>query len=191
MLPERETPWSLLRALLRGATTVGGRAAELEPRLAAALAVLLEDSPASALDAATARALVIEGTGRALAAPEPPLLLVDDVQWRTPAVWTRWPSRSLAMAHPVELRLGRLDAGALCRLVDDPQLAALLAEATDGTPFAVLEVLRELEHAGLLKTEAREARGQATMSSAAPAPRRARASGEPSGPAPTDSRRRR
>ncbi|HSK61802.1 MAG TPA: BTAD domain-containing putative transcriptional regulator [Actinomycetospora sp.] len=178
VLPEIETPWSLLRVLLREAAARGGREAQLDPRSARALGALLGEPAERALDPATARALVVEGAGRMLAAPPRPLLLVDDVQWADAsslaalaaalaraddlvAVLAYRPEELAArpevadfrgalraMVHPVELRLGRWDVASVRRLVGDPQLASLLAEATDGTPFAVLEVIRELERAG-------------------------------------------
>ena len=57
----------------------------------------------------------------------------------------------VAETRPVDVPLGPLSAGAVQHLVSSPQVAAAIAEHTDGTPFAVLQVVRSLEREGLLR----------------------------------------
>jgi tetratricopeptide (TPR) repeat protein len=120
-------------------------------------------------DGETRRALALAAGLRVLAAVtgDGAVLVVDDLQWADPsslalvgsalarlprlaAVLAHRPDETdpavlaaLAQARPLtELPLGPLPA--LTGLVDDEELAAALLSATDGTPFAVAEVLREL-----------------------------------------------
>jgi DNA-binding SARP family transcriptional activator/tetratricopeptide (TPR) repeat protein len=139
-------------------------------------------SPA-VLDSQTRRALTLEGAARMLQAAGTALILVDDLQWADASsldvlalVAARAHDLALVFAyrpeeighasevarfiadlqtggHPLEVRLGRLPPVAIGRLVADPALAALLAEHTDGMPFAVLEMIRDLEAQGVLRRD--------------------------------------
>lgn len=129
------------------------------------------------------RALLLQGLTRLLEQPASMALLVDDVQWadsssldllqllaqragdlvlvlayRPEEVSDDSPvagflAQVRATARPREISLGPLPAEAICALVGPPDLAELLAQQTDGTPFAVLEVLRELGQAGTLRRD--------------------------------------
>jgi len=119
------------------------------------------------------RALLVSGALRLLeaAAGAGALLVVDDLQWAGPEQpgaarvrcspgcpgWRRCsPSgptsclpRVLAELHgardgAVGVVLGALDEPAIARLVGDPDLVGAVLLATDRTPFAVAELLREL-----------------------------------------------
>lgn len=134
VLPERDAPWSLVRTLSRAALRAGvDPATALPPRLAGAVTDPLPelDAPSAALDPQTRRALLLEATVRLLAAVGGPLVLIDDLQWADASSLD-----ALAVAALV------------AALVADAELAALLAEQTDGTPFAILEVIRSLVSAG-------------------------------------------
>ena len=124
------------------------------------------------LDGESRRALLLAGALRLLAAAtgDGAVLVVDDLQWADPSslallgsVLDRLPRLAAVLAHRsdeldpgtvaglagarrvTELVLGPLPAPALDRLADgDAELAAALRAATDGTPFAIAEVLREL-----------------------------------------------
>ncbi|MQA13783.1 MAG: AAA family ATPase [Pseudonocardiaceae bacterium] len=139
------------------------------------------DSPPATLDPQTRRALALEATVRLVAATGSPLVLIDDLQWADASsldalavTAARGEEVTLVLAyrpeevtaHPevgrflgglraagasVEVGLGRLDAAAVAALVADAELAALLAEQTDGTPFAILEVIRSLVGDGALR----------------------------------------
>ncbi|MDD7939823.1 BTAD domain-containing putative transcriptional regulator [Actinomycetospora lutea] len=104
-------------------------------------------------------------------------LVIDDLQWADPSSITllasalaRLPSLAAVLTYrPDELDptvlteitgdrvvtmlpLGALPPGAIEGLVDDPELALALRTSTDGTPFAIVEVLRELTVRGVLHT---------------------------------------
>lgn len=148
--------------------------------LAALADVLPDVEPAApAVEPQSRRALIQQGVVRVVSATAPSLVAVDDLQWadsssldvlallvgrgvdvvmvfayRPEEVDEHSPvARLLAVvseARPVELELGPLDADALQRLVSSASVASALAEHTDGTPFAVLQVARTLEREGLL-----------------------------------------
>lgn len=129
----------------------------------------------TALDAQSRRALAFEGAVRLVAAIGPALIVVDDLHWTDSSslgllavVASRATDVRIILAYrpeeipadeevatflsdlwattrPLEIGLGPLDTVAAGRLVSDAELASVLAEATDGTPFAVLEVIRTLE----------------------------------------------
>jgi DNA-binding SARP family transcriptional activator len=114
------------------------------------------------------------------AVPGPGVLLVDDLQWADPTsssllrmLAVRIPRLTIGLAfragqveagsHParvlaelerrsslVRAELGALPAEAVGRLVDDEAVAAVLAGETDGTPFAVAELMRSLVRLGAL-----------------------------------------
>ncbi len=123
------------------------------------------------LDPESRRALRLAGALRLLRAVTGPgvVLVVDDLQWADPSstalvgsVLARLPELAgvlafragelatgvltdLAGSRPcTEIALGPLPPAAVTGLTADPDLGAALVEATDGTPFAVAEVLREL-----------------------------------------------
>ncbi len=85
VLPERDQPWSLARALLQAAVDRGVDVASLLPaRTTAALAELLPDLHAAGappLEPRTWRALVLQGGVRVLEATGAAVLVVDDLQW--------------------------------------------------------------------------------------------------------------
>ncbi len=145
-----------------------------------------------ALDAESRRALVLSGGLRLLssAVGEGALLVVDDLQWADPSslallgsALARLPRLAAVLAYrseelpddvldglrgarpAVEIGLGPLPVAALVA----PDLARALAATTDGTPFAVAEVLRELAARGALVTGADgtwAARGPAAVAEA-------------------------
>lgn len=135
------------------------------------------------LDPQSRRALITRGAVRLLESTAPSLVLVDDLQWADSSslqalavligrradisvVLAYRPEEveedssvarflsELAESRPVEVPLGPLDAGALASLVASPSVASALAEHTDGSPFAVVQVARELEREGLLRARA-------------------------------------
>ncbi|GAA4843357.1 hypothetical protein GCM10023403_01310 [Pseudonocardia benzenivorans] len=141
--------------------------AELLPEL-----LPVPEGPPVVLDGETRRALLLAGGLRLLTAAGAPLL-VDDVQWADPSslallgsVLARVPTLPAVLAfRPAEIDGDALDgirharglpvmtlrplgAAALERLVDDAALVRALTDGTDGTPFAVVEVLRGLAAAG-------------------------------------------
>ncbi len=186
VLPEREEPWSLARALVQtppatevdphqllGATTVAALA-DVVPDL---------DPTGPAADPQSRRALVQQGLLRIIEATAPSLVVVDDLQWADSSsldllallvgrssdvamVFAYRPEEvaedtpvsrfltAVGETRPVEVPLGALDTGALEELVTSPAMAVALSEHTDGTPFAVLQVLRSLEAEGLLRRNA-------------------------------------
>jgi DNA-binding SARP family transcriptional activator len=175
---ERAEAWALARSLLSEALAADSAVADALPaRVRGALAWLLPelaDSP-STMDGESRRALLLAGGLRVLAAAtgQGAVLVVDDLQWADPSsiallgsVLDRLPQLAVVLAHrsdeldpamvagitgsrPVtELALGPLPAPAVDRLADDPALGAALRAATDGTPFAIAEVLRELAARG-------------------------------------------
>jgi DNA-binding SARP family transcriptional activator/tetratricopeptide (TPR) repeat protein len=173
VLPERDEAWGLVRAVLREALGLDADlAGVLAPRARSALTWLLPelDGSEAALDGETRRALVQAGGVRLLAAAarDGALLVVDDLQWADPSslallasALARVPQLSAVLAFRpdelapealadiratravVDVALGPLPDDALDALVD-PALARALRGATDRTPFAVAEVLREL-----------------------------------------------
>ncbi|MGQ0481851.1 MAG: BTAD domain-containing putative transcriptional regulator [Pseudonocardia sp.] len=123
------------------------------------------------LDPESRRALRLAGALRLLRAVTGPgaVLVIDDLQWADPSsvalvgsVLARLPELAgvlafragelatgvltdLAGSRPcTEIALGPLPPVAVTGLTADPGLGAALVEATDGTPFAIAEVLREL-----------------------------------------------
>jgi DNA-binding SARP family transcriptional activator/tetratricopeptide (TPR) repeat protein len=162
---------SLLReALAIDAAVADG----LPPRVRDALAGLLPelgDGPGAVLDGQSRRALLLTGGLRMLEAATGAgaLLVVDDLQWADPSslallgsVLARVPQLAAVLAFRpdelapgvlvelrgarsiVEVTLGSLSAEAIERLVGDPGLTRAVLGATDRTPFAVAELLREL-----------------------------------------------
>lgn len=133
------------------------------------------------LDAESRRALVLEGASRVIAAVRRPLVVVDDLQWADPSsldllaiAASRSPSVMMVLAYrpeevtdgsevesflrdlqaetrPLLISLGALPAEAVEQVVPDRELAALVTQRTDGTPFAVFEVLRNLEEQGSVR----------------------------------------
>lgn len=173
VLPERNAPWSLIKILLRAVVQAGADpVALLPPRSVAALADLLPEISAPAagpVDAQTWRALALEGSVRLLAASEPALVIVDDLQWADETSLTALATLAVradirmimayrpeefraqqfladlrAVHRPLEIILGPLPDQAIAQLAGDPGLAALLAAETDRTPFAIIEALRAM-----------------------------------------------
>ncbi|GEC21232.1 hypothetical protein PHY01_35150 [Pseudonocardia hydrocarbonoxydans] len=162
---------SVLREALATDTAV---ADGLAPRVRAAVEGLVPewgDGTTAAVDGESRRALLLAGGVRVLeaAAGTGALLVVDDLQWADPSslvllgsALARLPQLAaviafrgdeLAPSVMAELRgsrpgddvvLGPLPVAAVGRMVGDGDLAAAVLGATDGTPFAVTEVLREL-----------------------------------------------
>ena len=135
-----------------------------------------------AVEPRSRRALVQQGLLRLLEATAPSLVVVDDLQWADPSslellalLAGRRSDVAMVVAYrpeevaedspaarfltgigesrPVDVPLGPLGARALERLVSSPAVAAALAEHTDGTPFAILQVARSLEAEGLLQRD--------------------------------------
>ena len=138
------------------------------------------DAAGPPVDPQSRRALILRGVVRLLEVTAPSLVLVDDLQWadssslQALAVLVVRPAdiglvlayrpeeveehssvarflSDLGESRPVEVPLGPLDAEAVERLVTSPSVAAALVEHTDGSPFAVVQVARELEREGLLR----------------------------------------
>lgn len=136
-----------------------------------------------AVDPQSRRALVQQGLLRLIEATAPSLVVVDDLQWADSSsldllallagrssgvvmVLAYRPEEvaevsavarfltELRETRPVEVALGPLGVDALEHLVSSPDVAVALDEHTDGTPFAVLQVLRSLEAEGLLRRHA-------------------------------------
>nr|WP_239029470.1 BTAD domain-containing putative transcriptional regulator [Pseudonocardia acidicola] len=144
--------------------------ARVRDALSGLLPELTETGSAGALDGESRRALLLAGGLRVLEAaagdnPGGALLIADDLQWADPSslallgsALARLPDLAAVLAY----RPDELGAGALAELravrplaeitlgplpteaVADHALAAALLDATDRTPFAVAEVLREL-----------------------------------------------
>lgn len=132
----------------------------------------LGDGPGAVLDGESRRALVLAGGLRVfelLCGESGAVLVADDVQWADPSslallgsVLARLPRLAAVLAYRpdelpagvlaelrgardvTDLTLGPLPMSAVAELVSDAGLAIALVEATDGTPFAVAEVVREL-----------------------------------------------
>ncbi len=153
----------------------------LPSRIVACLADLLPtlDAARAEVEPQTWRALVLHGAARILQGRG--LLVVDDLQCadssslellallaergEEPAIVLAYRPQEVddaspvahfltqlrATVRPVELRLGRLTTDSITGLVASPAVATALAEHTDCTPFAVLEVIRELHRAGALR----------------------------------------
>jgi DNA-binding SARP family transcriptional activator len=163
---------SLLReALAVEPEVVGALSARTRDALADLLPELA-DGPPSVLDGETRRALVLAGGLRVfelLCGDAGAIVVADDLQWADPSslvllgsILARLPrlaavfayrSDELAAGVLAELRgtravtdieLGPLPARAVAELVTDPDVATALVDATDATPFAISEVLREL-----------------------------------------------
>ena len=164
-----------------GAGSDGARA-PLSRRQAAALAALLGEHPQRILPRPSSRAHLLDAAVGVLAAQPRPLLLIDDLHWadaaslaalsavlphavNSAAVLTYRADELVAQPavarflavlrstiRTVELSLGPLDPTTLTALIDDPEIASVLAE-TDGTPLAVSEVLHELDQAGVLRRD--------------------------------------
>lgn len=162
---------SLLREALAIDAAVADR---LPPRVRDALATLLPelgDGPGLALDGESRRALLLAGGLRVLEAAtgNGALLVADDLQWADPSslfllgsVMARLPRLAAVLAYRsdelasealaelrdagsgVEVVLGPLPVEAVEQLVGHPDLAQAVVGATDRTPFAVAELLREL-----------------------------------------------
>lgn len=164
VLPEREAPWSLARALLTGADVD-----DLPQRARVALTALVKDDEPAGVDPQSWRALVLQG-GAALLADH--VVVVDDLQWADASsldllrlVIDRGSARAVLFAYrPEEVSrtsavaalladiaerasavvLDPLDTRAVRRLVQPDEVADVLAAETDGTPFAVLAAVRAL-----------------------------------------------
>jgi tetratricopeptide (TPR) repeat protein len=162
---------SVLREALAVDAAVADR---LPPRVRDALAALLpelSDGPGLTLDGESRRALLLAGGLRVVEAAtgDGALLVVDDLQWADPSsvvllgsVLARLPSLAAVLAFRpdelpagalaelhgarggVEVVLGPLPVEAVEGLVGHPDLAQAVLRATDRTPFAIAELLREL-----------------------------------------------
>jgi DNA-binding SARP family transcriptional activator/tetratricopeptide (TPR) repeat protein len=164
VLPERDAPWSLARALLTGADLDG-----LPQRARVALTALVDDDEPEGVDPQSWRALVLQGAAPLLAGH---VVVVDDLQWADASsldllrlVIDRGSARAVLFAYRPEevlrtspvaalladtaerasaVTLDPLDSRAVRRLVQPDEVADVLAAETDGTPFAVLAAVREL-----------------------------------------------
>lgn len=169
VLPEQDAPWSLAGALLRAAADRGADLAALPGRTRAAVADLLADGGASDVDPQSWRALVLNGGGAML---QDAVIMVDDLQWADSSsvdllrvVIDRGSARAVVLAYRPEavppsspvavllaelsdraahVRLGALDPAAVRRLVWPQEVADVIAQETDGTPYAVLAVVRDV-----------------------------------------------
>lgn len=143
--------------------------------------VMIEaDQGDSDLEWQSRRALVLTGATRVIAAAAPVLLVVDDLQWtdsssldalslliaagddvqvllayRPEETTDDSPvGRFLAemrASNPIELSLRPLTGEAISGLVSSPDVARALAANTDGSPFAVVQVIRTLAAEGALR----------------------------------------
>lgn len=134
-------------------------------------------------DPQTKRALVLQGATRVVQSLGHAVLVVDDLQWadssslefllllaarsvRDPMVLAYRPEELTegspvtgfladlrAVTEATDITLGKLNAKSIGLLVHDDQVAVAIAEHTDGTPFAVLEVIRDLRREGALRGE--------------------------------------
>lgn len=173
---DRRHPWSVAAAILRVAVAHGASIDRVGPLATrAALASLLPElgdpDTAWTADPRTARTLVVEGALEMLRELGEAVLIVDDLQWADASsleLLTVLAARAddlrivlafrageaersfldaIRMAHlPEEIKLGALGHDDIGRLIADPELARIVAGETDRTPFAVLEVLRVIEH---------------------------------------------
>lgn len=211
--PEQSAPWSLARRLARAALDLGADPAELPPRVRSAVADLVPDLGAEevALDAESRRVLVLDGVRRLLTGSTARLLVVDDLQWADASsldlltLLAAEPSLSLMIAcrsgeeltEPVrglldqlraarctEVALGPLAPAEVAQLVADHELANVVSDLTDGTPFEVLQVLDELsrnrvvrrEPTGWVRVDTTEAASEVARAAAAEGRRQAVAS---------------
>jgi hypothetical protein len=154
---------------MRAATDRGADLSALPDRTRAALTDLLTGGGASGVDPQSWRALVLNG-GAALLHDS--VIMVDDLQWADSTsvdllrvVIDRGSALAVVLAYrpeevrpnsPVatllaglsdraaEVQLGALDQAAVRRLVSPHEVADVIATETDGTPYAVLAVLRDL-----------------------------------------------
>ncbi|GEM_PF-532210 len=136
----------------------------------------LRPLPRLTLDPESRRALALEGAVQIVAASRARLILADDAQWadatslRLLTLAAERTAGGLAIAYrpeevqvrsPLaqaletlrrrgcrEIALGPLSLEALQGLIADSGLAQVVAEETDGTPLAVMEVLRALAREG-------------------------------------------
>ncbi|GAA1842987.1 hypothetical protein GCM10009836_22990 [Pseudonocardia ailaonensis] len=175
---ERAETWSLARTVLEEAVALDGGAAEALPeRIREGLATVLPELavPGVGLDAESRRALLLAGAVRVVGrvTGEGAVLVVDDLQWADPSsvvllgsVLARVPALAVVLAcRPDEtdpavldgvtagrtvrrLVPGPLTAAELTAATAAPELAGTLVAATDGSPFAVAEVVRELARRG-------------------------------------------
>lgn len=164
VLPERDAPWSLARALLAEADL-----GAVPQRARLAVSQLVEGDEPVGVDPRSWRALVLQGAAAALRGL---VVVVDDLQWADASsvdllrlVVDRGSARAVVLAYRPEelvrgspvaelladtaaraalLALDGLDAHAVRRLVAPPEVADVLAAETDGTPFAVLSAVRDL-----------------------------------------------
>lgn len=141
------------------------------------------DGPPATLDAQSRRALSLEGGARLVATVGRALAVVDDLQWADASsldlltvVASRTDELTMVLAYrpeeippdqeimafltelaakegTLEVPLGPLDQVAVERLVPDRQLASVLTRETDGTPFAILEVIRTLDQQQVLRRD--------------------------------------
>ncbi len=173
---------SLLRSASAAAIDVG-RALDAATSAALTDVLPDVDVAGPPVDPQSRRALILRGAVRLLESTAPSLVMVDDLQWadssslQALAVLVGRPAdvglvlayrpeevdedsrvarflADLAESEPIEVPLGPIDAEALQDLVASPSVASALAEHTDGSPFAVVQVARELEGEGLLQANA-------------------------------------
>ena len=173
---------SLLQGASAAATDMG-TALDATTRAALTDVFPFLDADGPPVDRRSRRALILRGAVRLLESTAPSLVLVDDLQWADSSslqalavlvgrgadvglVLAYRPEEveedstvaqflsDLAESRPVAVPLGPLDAEAIKRLVASPSVASALAEHTDGSPFAVVQVARELEREGLLRANA-------------------------------------
>jgi DNA-binding winged helix-turn-helix (wHTH) protein len=142
----------------------------------------LREVPRLTIDPESRRALALEGAVRLIEASGVGLVLIDDPQWAdatslalVASVADRTGARlglacraedvspGSVLAQTLEgfgqrgarrLPLAPLTADALAELVGHAELARVIAEGTDNTPLAVLEVLRSLTVEGLVEPTA-------------------------------------
>ena len=164
------------------------------------------------LDGESRRALILAGGLHVIetATRGGGVIVVDDVQWCDPSsaallgsVLARLPRLAAALTvrsdePPVDLldglrtarevtdvALHPLTPAAVRVLVGSPELADALVDATDGSPFAIAEVLRELVARDAVRPGADEPAAAADGRSSWPARSAGRASDGPSGAGPT------
>lgn len=178
-LPERDEPWSLLRALLGPvAARTPGLLDHLPERTRAAVDGVLQPGGGAGadLDPSARRALVAAGLVAVLAALDRPVLVLDDLQWAdeasagalAAALDRRPDTGCVVAARPAEVRADGGTRSLLAALGRDrllvelaplseddvaevagPVLAPSICGSAGATPFEVMQVLTGLGSEGL------------------------------------------
>ncbi len=182
-LPERDTPWALVRRIVQEAVDLDVDILDPMPvTIRASLAELIlpgvdldAHDMTMQLDQETTRALAFEGAVRVISAVATAgaVLVVDDVQWADATsldllshaiarvdglrlvlahrplvrhqVVDDWLRAIAEMTEPISIRLGRLSLSDVVELAGNEDVGRILADMTEGTPFAVLQALQQVD----------------------------------------------